>query len=405
MDRPHQIFYRSLEFDGCYRLGDQFCCLRTDDVHTQDFAIVGIGDDLDEAFVLTDDGSARVCCEGEFSDLDVVAGLFCFHFSQTDAADFRMAVGCVGDVLRIDRLALFPRNFGNSNNAFHCTDVCQLRRSEDDVADGVHSGLGSLHPAIGFDETAIGLDFCPLQTEVLGAGFASDGNQDFLGLDFLRFAIDAKNYVHACLALLDLVDLRAGVESDAALTIDACQFLGNFLVFDGNKPRQHFDERDFRAEGTEDRGELDANGSSADYDQGLRDFLQRQDLNVGQDILASLEAGKHAGFRSTAENHVFRLYLTGFAVGGDVDGQHAILRGTRQLAIAAYGLYFVLLHQKLETLGMLGHDLRFAFLDGWPVQLAGVYAFDAEFLGVFQVVPKFGIEQQGFGRYATHMQA
>ena len=37
--------------------------------------------------------------------------------------------------------------------------------------------------------------------------------------------------------------------------------------------------------------------------------------------------------------------------------------------------------------------------------LRRIYAFDAEFLGVFQVVPKFGIEQQRFGRDAAYVQA
>ena len=54
---------------------------------------------------------------------------------------------------------------------------------------------------------------------------------------------------------------------------------------------------------------------------------------------------------------------------------------------------------------MLGDDFIFAVLDRGPVQLAGVDAFDAEFFGFFQVVPEFGIEEQGFGRDAADVQA
>ena len=58
-----------------------------------------------------------------------------------------------------------------------------------------------------------------------------------------------------------------------------------------------------------------------------------------------------------------------------------------------------------RPLACLATIFRFALLDGGPVQLARVDAFDAEFLGVFQVVPEFGIEQQGLGRDAAHVQA
>ena len=39
------------------------------------------------------------------------------------------------------------------------------------------------------------------------------------------------------------------------------------------------------------------------------------------------------------------------------------------------------------------------------LSLRGVDAFDAEFLGVFQVIPEFGVEQQSFGRDAADVQA
>ena len=42
---------------------------------------------------------------------------------------------------------------------------------------------------------------------------------------------------------------------------------------------------------------------------------------------------------------------------------------------------------------------------GGPIQLARVYAFDAEFLCFFEVVPEFGVEEQRLGRDAAHVQA
>ncbi len=159
----------------------------------------------------------------------------------------------------------------------------QLRRSEHDVADGVDAGLGGLHPAVGLDESAVGLDLRSFQTDVLGARLAADGDQDSLGFDFLRFAVHAEVYGDPGLALFDFVDFGASVEVDAALAIDPRQLLGDFFVFDGNQARQHFDEGDFCAEGTEDGSEFDADRSRADNHQRLGNLLKRENLDVGQD--------------------------------------------------------------------------------------------------------------------------
>jgi hypothetical protein len=54
---------------------------------------------------------------------------------------------------------------------------------------------------------------------------------------------------------------------------------------------------------------------------------------------------------------------------------------------------------------VFGDDFCFAVLDGGPVELAGVDAFDAEFFGVFQVIPEFGVEEQRLGGNAADVQA
>ena len=77
---------------------------------------------------------------------------------------------------------------------------------------------------------------------------------------------------------------------------------------------------------------------------------------------------------------------------GDFDVVNAILGGAGQFAVAFNGLDFVLLHQKLEAFGVFSDDLPFALLNRGPVQLTSVDPLDPEFLGVFQVVPEFGVE-------------
>ncbi len=226
-----------------------------------------------------------------------------------------------------------------------------------------------------------------------------------LGFDFLRFAIHAEVYGDSGFPLFDFVHLGAGVEGDAAFAIDPRQLFGDFFIFNWNQPGQHFDESDFGAEGTEDGSEFDAHRSCANNHQRFGNLLERENLDVGQDAVARLETWQHTRFRTGTEDHVLRFDLRGFAVGGDLDGEHSVLRRAGQLAVTADGFDFVLLHQKIEALGVLGHDFRFAFLDGGPVEPGGVYAFDAEFLGVFQMVPKFGVKQQGLGGDAAYVQA
>ena len=95
-----------------------------------------------------------------------------------------------------------------------------------------------------------------------------------LGFDFLRLAVHAEGYGDSGFSLFNFVHLGAGVESDAALAVDARQFLGDFFVFDRNQAGQHFDQRDFRAERTEDRSELHAYRSRAYDHQRLGNFFQ-----------------------------------------------------------------------------------------------------------------------------------
>ena len=69
MDRPHQVFHCSFEFHGSHRFSDQLCSLRADDVDAENFPVVGVADDLDEAFMLAYDRRAGVGGEGELSNL------------------------------------------------------------------------------------------------------------------------------------------------------------------------------------------------------------------------------------------------------------------------------------------------------------------------------------------------
>ena len=116
-------------------------------------------------------------------------------------------------------------------------------------------------------------------------GLRPIGDQHLLGFDLLLLAVDGDRDRDAGLGLLDLVDLGAGMEVDAALAIDARQLLGDFFVFDRDEPRQHFDDRHLAVKRTVDRGELHAHRAGADDHQRLRNLFQAQDFDVGQDAV------------------------------------------------------------------------------------------------------------------------
>ena len=56
VDGEHQLVDRAFELHDGNRFGDEFGGLRADNVHAEDFAVLRIGDDFDEAVMAVDDG-------------------------------------------------------------------------------------------------------------------------------------------------------------------------------------------------------------------------------------------------------------------------------------------------------------------------------------------------------------
>ena len=81
------------------RFGDDLRRVRADDVDAENLAVLGVGDDLDEAVVRVEDGGLGVADEGELADLDLVALLLGLRLGQADAARSadrsRCSPGCV----------------------------------------------------------------------------------------------------------------------------------------------------------------------------------------------------------------------------------------------------------------------------------------------------------------------
>ncbi len=70
----------------------------------------------------------------------------------------------------------------------------ELRRPRNDVSDSVDARLGGLHPFIGFDESAIGLNMSLLQANALSIGLAADGYENFLSFYLLRLPVSGEGH-------------------------------------------------------------------------------------------------------------------------------------------------------------------------------------------------------------------
>ena len=293
---------------------------------------------------------------------------------------------------------------GDGDHALGGGDVRQLRSAGDDIADGVDAGLaGALH-LVDFDEAAVELDAGAFETDVVGLGPAADGDQQAIRLDGFDLAVFKRHVeAHAGIGFLHAgrIDFRSGFDADAGFLEGAQEFLGDFVVFDGNDARQHLKHRDFAAEAMEAGGELDADRARAQHRHGLGNLREIQDFDVGEDALrVGLEPGEHARFRTGGQNDIARFQSLGATVRGvDFDAAR-----TGQPRVALDPIDLVLAHEELDALGVLGDD-RILALQHQRVIQARIVAADAGFLRVLDVAEHVGGVEEGLGGDAAHQQA
>src|SRR5882762_1419571 len=141
MDGEHQVFHRSFKFHCSNGFRDELSGLRSDDVNAQNLSMLRIGNNFYETVVLSHNRSARVGSERELANLQFITGLAGLGFGETDAADFGMAVGGIRNPVGVDRLYRLASDLSDRHDAFHHGYMRQLRRAQDDVADGVNARL------------------------------------------------------------------------------------------------------------------------------------------------------------------------------------------------------------------------------------------------------------------------
>ena len=68
MDRPHQVFDCGFEFHAVTASAINSVACGPNDVNTQNLSVFVVGNDLDEAFVLSNDRGSRIGSERELAD-------------------------------------------------------------------------------------------------------------------------------------------------------------------------------------------------------------------------------------------------------------------------------------------------------------------------------------------------
>src|ERR1035437_9007719 len=90
MDNVRQLLRGAFHLQRQDGFGDQLGRIRSDDVYAQDLAVLGVGNDLDEAFVLPHDAGARVRSEGELANLYGVTLFLGLGFGEADRKSTRL---------------------------------------------------------------------------------------------------------------------------------------------------------------------------------------------------------------------------------------------------------------------------------------------------------------------------
>src|SRR5271154_7627468 len=280
----HHIVDGAFEVEHRGGLRQDFRGQRADDVNAQNFAKSFVGNDFNEATVISQDGGLAVTEEWKLASLDLVAGGDGFFFRQANRTDLRLAIGGVGNARAQERVRGLSRDVGYRDNAFHHGRVCQLRHSGNDIPDGVQPRLVGFAGGPYVHEAAIEFGLGFLQAAIFRHGFAAHGQQQFLGLQSLRFAVLVlEAYGDAGGVFFYAVDFAAGKNLDIFLAERFLEFRGNFLVFHGNDAIERFEDGHLRAEGIINRGKFDANGACSNDNQRFRNRGKLQDGTIGQD--------------------------------------------------------------------------------------------------------------------------
>ena len=253
-----------LELLGHDEFGDQLGRLGADEVGAQEFAVLGVEDQLHEALGLVGGLGSAAGDERELADADLVPRLTRGLLGQADAGDARVGVGASGDDRIVDR-ALVPGEGLDAGDRLMVGDVGQPRRA-DDVADGVEALEVRLEAVVAVDLDVVLLDrHVELVVEqALDVARDADRDQQLLAFELLHALRRLDLDDHAAGGLGDLGGLRLREDGHPALGEGLFEGARDLLILAGEDAVHHLDDGDLGADGVVEVAEFQADRAGAD---------------------------------------------------------------------------------------------------------------------------------------------
>src|SRR5450756_1197280 len=267
---------------------DELADARTDHVHADDRSVPHPYE-LDEPR-RAEDLALAIAAQVVLDHVDRVGAVHLARLDlrQPDRRDLGGTVGDPGDAALVDGGGCEAGDLLGDEDALLESALGELEAGHD-VADGVDVRDTRVQPLVRDDESAVECHALLLVTEAVRARAAPYGDEQQIGVDRLaRLERD----VHAVVVLGRAAEPHAHPEGDPALAEGPLEGLGERLVLVRDEVRQGLDDRDVRAEGLPDAGELDADHAAAEHHDGPRHVVQLESLVGGDDPTADLEAGQ-----------------------------------------------------------------------------------------------------------------
>lgn len=366
--RPGNVLGRSAVLDGECGLGDHLAGVGADDVNTKDAVGFGVGNEFDDTLGVEVGLGTGVGAEGEGTDAVVDTGGLNFGLVLANPRDFGVSVHDAGDGAVVDVAVALLDVLDGGNTLL--LSLVGKHGAERAVTDDTNVGvLGAVFLIDHQAALVVLLNSGVLQTETLGVGATTNGNEDDIGVQSLLLTtlggLNAEGYGGT--AVIATGDLGAGLELDTLLTQDLLGLLGDLRVHTGTTDlAQEFNDGNF---GTETRPDgsleqlamdvsayptrarayhLQTNDTTTNNNHLLRNLLELQSTSAGDDsLLVDVQAGEGSRLRASGNEDVLSAEgLLTTLVKVDLDGV-GVNQGTSTLDV----IDAVLLQEVLDTLG------------------------------------------------------
>ncbi len=281
VDREVELLEGEPVLDREGGLGDEVGGAGADDVGAQQRSRSGVGDDLDEAFALSERERASRSGKREAAHLDLDPALPRLLLAQSDMRDLRVCVDAVWRGVVVGCPAPMPCDVLDGTDAFVRGDVRQ-HDAADHVADRPHSAPRRAQLLVDDDSSALELDAGSFNIQSRGVRAPAHCEQHLVCVDRAPLAPLGEAHLQAALRPRDLSDLAVGVH----LRAEACEVLGvdahEVGVDHGQDLGQHLEHGDLAAERRKHGGELHSDHPASDHGQPGGNFFELED-GVGVD--------------------------------------------------------------------------------------------------------------------------